>query len=423
MYAQDLTRTSHAVVGQQGISEPVFNRALSRAEQAMQELANAPLPVLSRCQDMSDLPAIEALAADIRKKFKTVFVCGMGGSSLSGKMLTALAENPFTQRCGDISIRYLENIDPYSLTQLTSTLDAASTCFIMVSKSGGTAETMSQAGILWQAMEAVLGAKTAEHFFAITEARSSVLRRFTERHNIKCLEHPADVGGRYAALTLVGLLPAAIAGLNIRKIRQSASAVIADAYAKPGQAEPVKGAVVSFLMSEQGKNISVHFPYCDRLQMFTLWHRQIWAESLGKKGKGITPVPAIGSVDQHSQMQLYLDGPRDKFFTLYLLKQEGKGSKIPALQDEALTYLEHHPVGDVIEAQQLATLETLVRNQCPSRVINLQELNEESLGALTMHFMLETLLTANLMGIDPLDQPAVEDGKKLTIARLTQGKH
>ena len=169
------------------------------------------------------------------------------------------------------------------------------------------------------------------------------------------------------------------------------------------------------------KNISVLMAYCDRLERFTHWYVQLWAESLGKDGKGTTPLAALGPVDQHSQVQLYIGGPRDKLFTVLTVEAAGQGPRM----DSELAKLAGEPgfagktIGDLVAAEGRATAETLVRNGCPVRTMHLAKLDEASLGELLMHFMLETIVAAHLMGVDAFDQPAVEEGKVLAKKYLT----
>jgi glucose-6-phosphate isomerase len=163
------------------------------------------------------------------------------------------------------------------------------------------------------------------------------------------------------------------------------------------------------------KPIAVMMAYADRLERFTRWYVQLWAESLGKDGKGTTPLAALGPVDQHSQLQLFIAGPRDKLFTIVTANPGGHGPRI----DAELAKLADEPgfagktVGDLVAAQGRATAETLARNGCPVRTIALERLDERHLGELLMHFMLETIIAAHLLGVDPFDQPAVEEGKVL----------
>ena len=154
-------------------------------------------------------------------------------------------------------------------------------------------------------------------------------------------------------------------------------------------------------------------PYMDALQPLTFWYRQLWAESLGKGGNGTLPVNALGTVDQHSQLQLYLDGPNDKFFSL-IFAEKNNSTEIPSLSDDVdLGYLDRKSFGDLVEASQRATAETLIRHGRPTRIFHIQQPNEEAVGALMAHYILETMLTARLLGVNPFDQPAVEESKAL----------
>jgi glucose-6-phosphate isomerase len=232
------------------------------------------------------------------------------------------------------------------------------------------------------------------------------------------LDHDTGVGGRFSALTNVGLLPAAVLGLDIAAIRKGAAVALAPVLAKKpaAQVPAALGAALAVSLAEsKGKSISVLMAYADRLERFTRWYVQLWAESLGKNGKGTTPVAALGPVDQHSQVQLYLGGPRDKLFTVVTVAAAGLGPRI----DPELAKLAGEPgfggktIGDLAAAEGRATAETLAKNGCPVRTIALARLDEASLGELLMHFMLETIVAAHLLGIDAFDQPAVEEGKVL----------
>jgi len=206
---------------------------------------------------------------------------------------------------------------------------------------------------------------------------------------------------------------------NPRKIRDGAVGVLAPVVdgGAPEDIDAAVGAAISVGLATDNNILStVMMPYIDRLADFGLWFRQLWAESLGKQGKGTTPINALGTVDQHSQLQLYLDGPSDKMFTIIMLSCAGAGLSVdPRLaDDEALAYLAGKSVGDLMDAEQRATAETLIRNKRPTRIIQLDRLDETVMGALMMHFMLETIIAAHLLGVDPFDQPAVEEGKILT---------
>ncbi len=213
-------------------------------------------------------------------------------------------------------------------------------------------------------------------------------------------------------------------GLDIAAVRKGAAAALAPVLAKkkPAEVPAALGAALAVALAEsKGKSISVLMAYADRLERFTHWYVQLWAESLGKNGKGTTPVAALGPVDQHSQVQLFIGGPRDKLFSVVSVAGAGLGPRI----DSELAKLAGEPgfggktIGDLVAAEARATAETLVRNGCPVRTIHLARLDEESLGELLMHFMLETIIAAHLIGVDAFDQPAVEEGKVLAKKYLT----
>ncbi|MEI8295422.1 MAG: glucose-6-phosphate isomerase, partial [Alphaproteobacteria bacterium] len=224
------------------------------------------------------------------------------------------------------------------------------------------------------------------------------------------------IGGRYSCFSVVGLLPAAIAGLCVSDILAGAHQYWQAQMHPDSLCEPLRAAGYIHALIGQGKTQSVMMPYCDRLRPFSRWYAQLWAESLGKNGKGMTPIPAIGAVDQHSQLQLYLDGPQDKVFTLITLAPQHNNEIV---QDN----LENFPLplplfhgkslSDLMVAEQRATLETLYNRGCPVREICLETLTEKTIGALMMHFILETLAMSLFLEVNPLDQPAVEEGKRI----------
>ncbi len=366
------------------------------------------LPLLNLLTETDDLDEIEALATDIRQRFKYVLVIGTGGSSLGAKVLVSLKQSEFTH--DDITIRFLENPDPHTVSDLLSHADWASTAMLIVSKSGSTVEPLSTAMICLRAMTDALGADALpKHCHFITMPGDRPLRQMAEKLSCPVLDHDANIGGRYSVLSNVGLLPAAIAGIDIRALRKGAAATLAETLAG-NDAPACQGAVMQTSLM-QSKPISVMMPYCDRLAPLAAWHQQLWAESLGKGGHGSTLVRALGAIDQHSQLQLYLDGPKDKSFTLITLDHAGSGATIEGDVPEAMHYLTGHQIGTVMQSLQHGTLETMKKHGLPLREIKLAQLDEETLGALLMHFMLETMLAAELIGVNAFDQPAVEEGK------------
>lgn len=270
-----------------------------------------------------------------------------------------------------------------------------------------------------------------ELFLAVTEPKApgvkNGLRALCEEFSIPTLPHDPGIGGRFSGLTNVGLLPAFARGLDVVALRDGAQSVIhamLKAKSAVDFAPAIGAAVVIGLAKERGVRATVMLPYSDRLSRFAAWYVQLWGESLGKQGEGTTPVGALGPVDQHSQLQLYLDGTPQHLMTIIRENCEGRGPRIaPDLAKLAgADYLAGHAAGDLVVAQQRAIPEALTNAGRPARTIDLDTLDERALGALMMHFMLETIFAAHLWKIDAFDQPRVEDAKVLTREYLSQGR-
>ena len=372
------------------------------------------LPLLALPYRRDDIDTITPVADRFRNSFDDVIVLGTGGSSLGGKSLYALADSGWGPPDGAPRLHFMDNVDPHTFDALFAAVDWARTGLLTISKSGGTAETLTQTTICLTRMAQALGADALRnHVVAITENADNPLRALAARHAIPILDHDPLVGGRYAALSIVGLLPSMIAGLDPTAMRDGAAAVLDATLAAddPADSAPAVGAAISVgLAQECGIAATVVMPYLDRLAWFASWHRQLWAESLGKNGVGTTPVNALGTVDQHSQVQLYLDGPADKMFTIIYGPGAGVGDTVSG---SGIDYLEGRRMGDLLDACQRATAETLAARGRPVRIMELSALTERTMGALMMHFMLETIIAAHLLGVDPFDQPAVEEGKHL----------
>src|SRR5262249_51092071 len=253
------------------------------------------------------------------------------------------------------------------------------------------------------------------------------LRELLAPDRVPVLDHDPNVGGRYSVLTNVGLLPAALAGLDVAAIRSGAATALAPVLeGRPPAEVPacVGRALWVALAQTRGKSVAVLMAYADRLERFTRWYVQLWAESLGKDGKGTTPIGALGPVDQHSQLQLYIAGPRDKLFTIVTVGTAGRGPRLAAhlAQLSGEPDFAGKPTAHLAPPKARAPAETLAKNGCPVRTIHIDRLDESSLGELLMHFMLETIIAAHLIGVDPFDQPAVEEGKILAKKYLAGGQ-
>jgi glucose-6-phosphate isomerase len=429
-YSHVIDDALEAKVGAKGLPAAVLERELAQLDKALDKLrawkTDGTLPILRLPERRDDLEALRPHAERFAK-FEHVVVMGMGGSSLGGKALVALKDQGFGPAKGRPKLWFMDNVDPATYAELLARLPLERTGFIPISKSGGTPETLVQLFAVLEGMEAKLGkAAFGTKVIAITEAADNPLRRLANRLGATVFEHDPKVGGRYSALSLVGLLPAMIAGVDCVALREGAASVLEPVLAAneaKGLAPAIGAALSVGLSRERGINMTVMMPYVDRLDTFAFWYRQIWAESLGKDGMGTTPIRAMGTVDQHSQVQLYLGGPSDKLFTLLIQDTAGKGTRLtPGVLggDQALAYLTGHTMGDLLLAEADATAATFVKAGRPTRVIRIPTVDERVMGALMMHFTLETIFAAELWGIDAFDQPAVEDAKVLTRQYLSQ---
>jgi glucose-6-phosphate isomerase len=375
---------------------------------------------------VDDLAPLRPLAGDWRGRLREVVVLGTGGSSLGGQTLYALCDRGFGPSGGGPRLHFMDNVDPHTLAALLGAIDLKHTGIIAISKSGGTAETMAQALVLLPALADAVGRDNLPaHAVVITEAKPSPLRALAEQYGLPCFDHDPGIGGRFSVLSLVGLLPAMIAGLDVDALRRGAHEVLRTTVSA-GRVEtsaPATGAAIAVaLLHERKVSQSVLLTYNDRLATFGLWYRQLWAESLGKDGTGTTPIRALGTADHHSQLQLYLAGPRDKLFTIIMPESAGQGPLMDAEAARAVgsDSLAGHAYGDLLDAAARATAETFVRNGRPVRLIRIDALDEATMGALFMHFMLETIVAADLLGVNAFDQPAVEEGKILAREYLTR---
>ncbi len=411
-------------IGDDGLTEEAFARVLLAAAPAHDRLCqlveSGRLPCLSAAAPAGDdLTPLTALATDWRARLDDVVVLGMGGSTLGGQTLYALSDCGFGPRGGGPRLHFLDNVDPNTMAALLDALDLKRSGVIAISKSGGTAETLAQALALLPRLEAAVGRDGLPgHMAAITEPRLSPLKALAERYGLPCFDHDPGIGGRFSVFSIVGALPALVAGLDVAAFRRGAGEVLHATLAavRVEDSQPAIGAALNVgLAQERGLTQSVMITYEDRLAPFGLWFRQLWAESLGKDGAGTTPIRALGTADHHSQLQLYLAGPRDKMFTLVMPATAGAGAALSAELAEAVEAgnLGGRTLGDLLDAAARATAETLARNGRPVRRFRLEALDEAALGALQMHFMIETILAADLMGVNAFDQPAVEEGKIL----------
>ncbi|HFD32775.1 MAG TPA: glucose-6-phosphate isomerase [Gammaproteobacteria bacterium] len=371
-----------------------------------------------------DIKSIKRLGQEIVRDFNRTVVFGIGGSSLGGEMLV--------RTLGDINpkntVTFYDNVDPSTLVELEN-VKWSETLLLVISKSGNTAETLSQFLTTLPIMEHELGYdKAAAHTLFITENTEGALYKLGQELKIKTLEHPS-VGGRFSVLSIVGLLPAYVGGVDIGGVLEGARSMATRCAEHDINKNPafLNGAA-QYLHAKRGRTISVVMPYADNLRFVVNWFRQLWAESLGKidaegQHQGLTPTEAHGVTDQHSQLQLLLEGPDDKLVSF--ITDPGfrfSGRRVPMRFNTipAITPLAGHTIGELFLSELKATRTTLSRRGRPNRTFALLGRDAYALGELIILLEMETVVVAELMGIDPFDQPAVEESKVLTREYLSE---
>ena len=303
----------------------------------------------------------------------------------------------------------------------------------MIAKSGATAETVATFLIVWEWLERTLGRKASSRVVAVTSPQKGDLATLSARQGYRTFPVPYNVGGRFSVLSAVGLVPAALIGLDIRKLLKGAAAMTGMAWdAGLDHNLPLRSALLHYLIWRlKGKNIQVAFPYSNRLWGMAFWFRQLWAESLGKArtrggelvNVGQTPIAALGTTDQHSQVQLYMEGPNDKVFTFWAVREAGQGLQNPegAKQGlEAFDYLCGRTLDELLEAERVSTAAALTENGRPNCTFTLDRVDEEHLGAFLQLMEFQTAFMGELLDINAFDQEGVELGKKFTFGLMGQ---
>lgn len=374
-------------------------------------------------------------ASRARGNFDDVVVLGIGGSALGPIALrTALLApswNSLTngERGGRPRLHVLDNVDPHTISALLGRLSLERALFVVTSKSGGTAETMAQYLIVrGRLAQAKLDAKS--HVVFVTDPAKGALRGIANAEGIPALEIPAAVGGRFCVLTPVGILPAALAGIDTTQLLAGARDIAERCVAAGDRLTQNPAGVFAMLQyladTKLGRHIHVLMPYSDPLRDLADWFVQLWAESLGKHraagdaGVGPTPFGALGATDQHSKVQLFMEGPPDKTVTFISVREGGADLTIPKLHSDVkeLGYLGGHQLGELLSIEQRATAGALARRGRPNMTIHVDHVDAWHLGALFMLLEIATIYAGELYGVNPLDQPGVELGKQFTYAML-----
>lgn len=388
-----------------------FTQSLSTAVRKFKDIHSA-LPMFQLQTNLEKVLAYRYLAEKINKRFTDIVLLGTGGSSLGAQVLCKLSRLE-----DDIRIHFFDNIDPLTFKHFWERGRLETTLFLVISKSGTTPETLTQAIIaITRTVDALGTNNISDHFIIVTEPKPSPLKKLADRYNLMCIDHDPGIGGRFSALSLVGLLPALLMGVPVDRVISGAETLYTEFLLNP-ENHPITESVGLMHQTTQTLNLNqtVLMTYVDQLEPLGRWFRQLWAESLGKNGKGTTPINATGTVDQHSQLQLYLDGPKDKLFTLITHPLNWVGDQVSSEIAKYIGFedMSGRTMGDLMQAEQSATVQVLKNNTCPTRIIEITALSPEVVGGLMMQLIIETLLTSDVMEVNCFDQPAVEQGKIL----------
>lgn len=387
-----------------------------RLNDAIDKLMEKDLGFYNLTERVEEHDAIKKFASDMQGKYDTVVVLGIGGSALGIKTIRDTLMPKKTQD----TLRVIDNVDPDFIEENTSDLDLKKTVFVVITKSGGTSETMS----LFMNMKNMVikaGLNYQEHFVFVTDPSTGLLREIASRDNIPTFEVPSNVGGRYSVLSAVGLVPGALAGIDIDGLIKGASHM-RDLFMEVDETKNLAYQLAEFQGKHHrdGININVLFPYSNKLLRFGEWYAQLLAESIGKNSEtGLTPVTALGATDQHSQLQLYSDGPDDKIYQFFEIEKFKNDVKIALDKEDELLlgkfgFLDGISMSELLNTELQGTLDSLKERNRPIIKITIKKINEETLGALFMLYECATALLGEILEIDAFDQPGVERSKVLT---------
>jgi len=330
-------------------------------------------------------------------KYNNIIVIGIGGSILGTKSIYSFFKSRVKKK-----IFFFDNLDLNLLSNYKKIKNLKNSCFVVVSKSGNTLETLTNLGVIFS--KKIM----KNRLVIITEIKDSSLMNFADKHNAEVIEHKKFIGGRYSVLSESSMFPSALMGLNLKKFKNLQTLI----RNKKFTSSLIHNVAAIYTLYSKKINNSIILNYNSNLNDLGFWYQQLVAESLGKKGKGINPILSFGPKDHHSLLQLYLDGPKDKFFTFFNSTQKEDKFKISHdVIPNNMKFLKNKKLSFIVNAQSNAVKNIFKLKKIPFRQITFNKKNEEELGEIFTFFVLETILLSRLMHIDPFNQPAVEEVK------------
>jgi glucose-6-phosphate isomerase len=411
-----------------GLRSDELDEARPRLQQAVDELLGSSPGFMRLPKTDEYAEASVGVAQEILGSGATDFIhVGIGGSALGPMAIQKALNDPYYNalpaeaRRGP-RLHFAENTDPNTLAAILDIADLTGTWVNVVTKSGSTAETMANFLVIRGFLVEALGDFGYQgRTIATTDPEEGYLKEIADREDLKLLPIPRDVGGRFSVLTPVGLLPAAVTGLDVEALLAGAAQCVDEVNEQGAEHPAVVGAAMHYLMdTARGRNVRVMMPYADALERLAAWFVQLWAESLGKDGKGSTPHGAVGTTDQHSQVQLYMQGPQDKVVEIVEVENHPRDLEIlKAYEDlDGVAYLGGHTMAELLNVECDATRRALTEAGRPNSTIRLGTVSEENLGYVFQALEVQTAIAGSLYGVNAFDQPGVEAGKQITYKRM-----
>ncbi len=435
----DYTSVMASAVGSEhGLTEAELSEALesySGVPRKLEELrASGGADYMNLPYDGALTESISGLVDAKRGRFENFIVVGIGGSSLGSRAVFEALSHPYhnllpAKERGGPRMFFPDNVDPELLAGLTDTLDPAKTVINVITKSGSTAETMSNFLVLAHWLMCGPDASPADHIVATTDPEKGALRKMAREEGFQTFPVPPGVGGRFSVLSAVGLVSSAFAGIDVNRLLTGAAAMDKRIReSKPATNPALVAAIIhTQLDRKKGKRMAVFMPYAQCLRATADWFRQLWAESLGKRlsttgdvvNTGQTPIAALGTTDQHSQIQLYAQGPNDKLITFVEVKKFRSEVRMHELyESDATSYLWGRSLGELMLDELAGTRIALTDAKRPNATIIMPVVNEETLGQLLFMLQVQTSYAGMIYGVNPYDQPGVEAGKVAAYALM-----
>ncbi|HEX6708860.1 MAG TPA: glucose-6-phosphate isomerase [Rubrobacter sp.] len=411
-----------------GLQSGELDEIRPRLREAADEFLRNPPGFMRLPKTREFAEASARMAEEITIASATDFIhVGIGGSALGPMALHKALNHPYYNVLSGEARRgprlhFAENTDSTTLSAILDIADPDGTWVNVVTKSGSTAETMANFLVIRGFLIDALGDfGFQERTIATTDPEEGFLKQIADKEDLKVLPIPPDVGGRFSVLTPVGLFPAAVTGLDIDALLAGAAQCVDEVNEQGAEHPAAVGAAMHYLMdTARGRNVRVMMTYADALERLAAWFVQLWAESLGKDGKGSTPHGAVGTTDQHSQVQLYMEGPQDKVIEIVEVENHPRDLEIPkAYEDlEGVGYLGSHTMAELLNVECDATRRALTEAGHPNSTIKIGAVNEENLGYLLQALEVQTAIAGELYGVNAFNQPGVEAGKQITYKRM-----